>query len=153
VQKQRQRSTEGSGGWVYCLGRVRPAVVVVLTALGIWCRPAMRSRVRSWPGCVDAHKGAIRRRRLQQQTEQAWCLTLTTHAVITWMTEYLGLAVDQLRGQGRRVDEEILAHMSPRAQREHRPVRHHHRRHRGRTRPTRPHPTHPPVTDHYASRR
>ncbi len=60
-----------------------------------------------------AHKGTIRRRHLQQQTEQAWCLTLTTNAVITWMTEYLGLAVDQLRGQGRRVDEELLAHISP----------------------------------------
>jgi TnpA family transposase len=60
-----------------------------------------------------AHKGAIRRRHLQQQTEQAWCLTLTTNAVITWMTEYLGLAVDQIRGQGRRVDEELLVHISP----------------------------------------
>ena len=60
-----------------------------------------------------AHKGTVRRRHLQQQTEQAWCLTLVTTAVITWMTEYFGRAVDQLRGQGRRVDDELLAHVSP----------------------------------------
>lgn len=60
-----------------------------------------------------AHEGAIRRRHLQQQTEQAWCLTLTTSAVTTWTTEYLGLAVDELRMQGRRVDADLLGHMSP----------------------------------------
>jgi hypothetical protein len=98
-----------------------------------------------------AHKGAIRRRHLPQQTEQAWCLTLTTNAVITWMTEYLGLAVDQLRGQGCRVDEELLAHMSPAHSENIGLFRHHHRRHRGRTRPTRLH--RPPATAHYASRR
>jgi TnpA family transposase len=60
-----------------------------------------------------AHEGAVRRRHVQQQTEQAWCLTLATNAITAWMTEYLGLAVEQLRAQGRRVDEELLAHMSP----------------------------------------
>jgi len=29
------------------------------------------------------------------------------------MTEYLGLAVDQMRTQGRLVDETLLAHLSP----------------------------------------
>jgi len=29
------------------------------------------------------------------------------------MTEYLGLAAEQLRAQGRRVDDTLLAHMSP----------------------------------------
>jgi hypothetical protein len=33
----------------------------------------------------------VRRRHLQQQTEQAWCLTLATNAITTWTTEYLGL--------------------------------------------------------------
>lgn len=60
-----------------------------------------------------AHEGAIRRRHLQQQTEQAWCLTVSTNAVIAWMTEYLGLAVEHLRAQGRRVEQELLAHVSP----------------------------------------
>ena len=60
-----------------------------------------------------AHEGTFRRRHLEQQTEQAWCLTLVTNAVIAWTTEYYGLAVDQMRRQGRRVDDEVLAHISP----------------------------------------
>jgi TnpA family transposase len=60
-----------------------------------------------------AHEGAIRRRRLEQQTEQAWCLTLVTNAVVTWTTEYYGLAVTEMRAQGRQVEDEILAHISP----------------------------------------
>jgi TnpA family transposase len=60
-----------------------------------------------------AHEGAIRRRRLEQQTEQAWCLTLVTNAVVTWTTEYYGLAVTEMRAQGRQVENEILAHISP----------------------------------------
>jgi len=38
-----------------------------------------------------AHEGAIRRRHLQQQNDQAWCLTLAANAITAWMTEYLGL--------------------------------------------------------------
>ncbi|MEU4708174.1 Tn3 family transposase [Nocardia salmonicida] len=60
-----------------------------------------------------AHEGMIRARHLDGQTEQAWCLTLTTNAVIAWTTEYYGLAVEQMRRGGRRVDEEVLAHISP----------------------------------------
>ena len=60
-----------------------------------------------------AHEGAVRRHHLQAQTEQAWCLTLTTNAISTWTAEYLGLAVDQLRGQGRSVEDDLLAHLSP----------------------------------------
>lgn len=30
-----------------------------------------------------------------------------------WTTEYFGLAVDQLRRSGRRIDDEVLAHISP----------------------------------------
>jgi TnpA family transposase len=60
-----------------------------------------------------AHQGAVRGRHLIQQTEQAWCLTLLTNAVVGWTTEYYGLAVAQLRAEGRRVDDELLAHISP----------------------------------------
>ncbi|WSY18711.1 Tn3 family transposase (plasmid) [Embleya sp. NBC_00896] len=60
-----------------------------------------------------AHEGAIRARHLEQQTEQAWCLTLVTNAVVTWTTEYYGLAVESMRRSGRRVDDEVLAHISP----------------------------------------
>ncbi len=55
----------------------------------------------------------IRARQLEDQTEQAWCLTLATNAVIAWTTEYYGLAVDQIRRAGRRIDDEVLAHISP----------------------------------------
>jgi hypothetical protein len=60
-----------------------------------------------------AHEGAVRRRHLQDQTEQAWCLTIATNAISTWTAEYLGLAVQQFRDQGRFIDDELLAHISP----------------------------------------
>ncbi len=60
-----------------------------------------------------AHEGTIRARHLEAQTEQAWCLTLVTNAVVAWTTEYYGLAVDSMRAAGRRVDDEVLAHISP----------------------------------------
>ena len=78
-----------------------------------------------------AHEGAVRARHLEQQTEQAWCLTLVTNAVIAWTTEYYGLAVESMRTAGRRVDEEVLARISPGAQRGHQLLRIHRRRHRG----------------------
>jgi len=50
---------------------------------------------------------------LADQTEQAWCLTVLTNAVICWTTEYYQLAVQQLRAEGRDVPDEVLAHISP----------------------------------------
>ncbi len=44
-----------------------------------------------------AHEGTVRARHLEQQTEQAWCLTLVTNAVAAWTTEYYGLAVGSMR--------------------------------------------------------
>lgn len=58
-------------------------------------------------------KARFRARHLEAQTEQAWCLTLATNAVSAWTTEYYGLAVDQMRRQGRRIDADVLAHISP----------------------------------------
>ncbi|SUD48626.1 Transposase and inactivated derivatives, TnpA family [Nocardia otitidiscaviarum] len=60
-----------------------------------------------------AHEGTIRARQLADQTEQAWCLTLATNAVIAWTTEYYCLAVAQMRRAGHRIDDEVLAHISP----------------------------------------
>ncbi len=60
-----------------------------------------------------AHEGTVRARQLQAQTEQAWCLTLVTNAVVAWTTEYYGLAVASMRAAGRRVEDEVLAHISP----------------------------------------
>jgi TnpA family transposase len=48
-----------------------------------------------------------------EQTEQMWCLTLATNAVVTWTTEYHGLAVTALRRAGRDVDDAMLAHIWP----------------------------------------
>ena len=32
---------------------------------------------------------------------------------MAWTTEYYGLAVESLRADGRRIDDEVLAHISP----------------------------------------
>ncbi len=42
-----------------------------------------------------------------------WCLTLATNAVVTWTTEYHGLAVAALRRGGRHIDDAVLAHIWP----------------------------------------
>ncbi len=60
-----------------------------------------------------ANQGTIGKAHADQQTEQAWCLTLLTNAVVTWTTEYYQLAVEQLRADGREVPDEVLAHISP----------------------------------------
>lgn len=60
---------------------------------------------------VHVQQGILRRRYHEQQTEQMWCLTLVTNAVVCWMTEYLGLAVATLRDGGRHLDDEILGHV------------------------------------------
>ncbi|MFD0350753.1 Tn3 family transposase [Kitasatospora aburaviensis] len=60
-----------------------------------------------------ADQGIVRGRHREQQNEQAWCLTVVTNSVVAWHTEYLGLAVAQLRRAGRAIDDEVLAHISP----------------------------------------
>jgi len=57
--------------------------------------------------------GKMTRHHHEQQTEQAWCLTVVTNAIICWMTEYLGLAVEERRASGITIDDPILAHLSP----------------------------------------
>ena len=32
---------------------------------------------------------------------------------MTWTTEYYGLAVAEMRAEGRRIDDEVLTHISP----------------------------------------
>ena len=60
-----------------------------------------------------AGEGALRRRHHEEQTEQMWCLTLATNAIVTWTTEYHGLAVTALRRAGRDIDDAVLAHIWP----------------------------------------
>ncbi|GAA3097768.1 Tn3 family transposase [Streptosporangium carneum] len=52
-----------------------------------------------------AQQGAIVRPHLQDQTEQAWCLTLLTDSVICWTTECYSKAIAAQRAQGRDVPE------------------------------------------------
>ena len=42
-----------------------------------------------------------------------WCLTLAPNAIVCWPTEYHGLGVAALRRTGRKVDDEVLAHIRP----------------------------------------
>jgi len=60
-----------------------------------------------------AHEGQIRHRHHEDQSEQALCLTVVTNAIVAWTTEYLGLAVAELRAGGRQIDDAVLAHISP----------------------------------------
>jgi len=60
-----------------------------------------------------AHEGKVRHRQHEDQSEQALCLSVVTNAIVAWTTEYLGLAVAELRSGGRRIDDEVLAHVSP----------------------------------------
>jgi hypothetical protein len=38
---------------------------------------------------------------------------VVTNAIVAWTTEYLGLAVAELRAGGRQIDDAVLAHISP----------------------------------------
>ncbi|WP_220447666.1 Tn3 family transposase [Nonomuraea diastatica] len=60
-----------------------------------------------------AQQGAVTKPALADQTDQAWCLTVLTNAVINWTTEYYSLAVRQLRATGRDIHDALLAHISP----------------------------------------
>ncbi|GAA3466526.1 hypothetical protein GCM10018965_010780 [Nonomuraea roseola] len=60
-----------------------------------------------------AQQGTIVRPHLQDQTEQSWCLTILTNAVITWTTEYYGMGIAELREQGREVPDELLSFIAP----------------------------------------
>lgn len=65
-----------------------------------------------------AHQGHVRRRHLDDQIDQALCLTLVTNACVLWTTTYLADALDALRMEGHDVDDEIAAHLTP-AQHDH----------------------------------
>jgi TnpA family transposase len=47
-----------------------------------------------------AHEGHVRRRHLDDQVDQALCLTLVTNAAVLWTTTYLDDALDLLRAEG-----------------------------------------------------
>ncbi len=65
-----------------------------------------------------AHQGQVRRRHLDDQVDQALCLTLVTNAAVLWTTTYLGHALDALRDDGVEVTDDFAAHLTP-AQHDH----------------------------------
>jgi Tn3 transposase DDE domain len=65
-----------------------------------------------------AHQGHIRNHHLDDQVDQALCLTLVTNAAVLWTTTYIGDALDALRAEGHAVPGEAAAHVTP-AQHEH----------------------------------
>jgi hypothetical protein len=60
-----------------------------------------------------AHQGHVRRRHLDDQVDQALCLTLVTNTAVLWTTTYLGDALDALRADGYNVTDETAAHLTP----------------------------------------
>jgi len=65
-----------------------------------------------------AHQGHVRRRHLDDQVDQALCLTLVTNTAVLWTTTYIGDALDALRADGYPVTDEHAAHLTP-AQHDH----------------------------------
>jgi TnpA family transposase len=55
----------------------------------------------------------VRRRHLDEQTNQARCLNLVSNAVITWNTVYIAEVLRQLRSAGHVVTPEAVAHLAP----------------------------------------
>jgi TnpA family transposase len=55
----------------------------------------------------------VRRRHLDDQVDQALCLTLVTNATVLWATTYLGDALDALRADGYHVTDEAAARLTP----------------------------------------
>jgi TnpA family transposase len=60
-----------------------------------------------------ANQGQIRRRALEDQTNQAQCLNLVTNAVVLWNTVYISAALEQLRADGHRFTDDDVVHLSP----------------------------------------
>ncbi|KAA1248544.1 Tn3 family transposase [Mycobacterium simiae] len=65
-----------------------------------------------------AHQGHVQRRHLDDQIDQALCLTLVTNACVLWTTTYLADTLDALRSDGIEAIDETAAHLTP-AQHDH----------------------------------
>src|SRR5205814_8409538 len=60
-----------------------------------------------------ANKGVLRKKQDEELRNQAGCLNLVTNAVVTWNTVYMAAVIEQLRAEGRPVNEEDIARLSP----------------------------------------
>jgi TnpA family transposase len=65
-----------------------------------------------------AHQGHVRRRHLDDQVDQALCLTLVTNACVLWTTTYLADVLAALQSESFPVADEDAAHLTP-AQHDH----------------------------------
>jgi TnpA family transposase len=60
-----------------------------------------------------ANEAQIRKRHPEDQLNQAACLNLVTNAVIVWNTVYMWAVMEQLKKEGRQVEEADVKHLSP----------------------------------------
>ncbi len=60
-----------------------------------------------------ANKSVLRKKQEEQLQNQAACLNLVTNAVVTWNTVYMTAVIEQLRAEGKTVNEEDIARLWP----------------------------------------
>lgn len=72
-------------------------------------RPLLPSQ-SCW-GCSPP--GELRRAYREGQEDQLGALGLVLNAIVVWNTRYMGLALDELRPVGRRIDPEDIDRLSP----------------------------------------
>ncbi len=60
-----------------------------------------------------ANLGRLYRRQYEEQVNQASCLNLVTNAVVIWNTVYMTAVLEQLKKEGRPVNEADIVHLSP----------------------------------------
>ena len=60
-----------------------------------------------------ANKGTLRKKQEEELRNQAGCLNLVTNAVVTWNTVYMAAVIEQLRAEGKTVNDEDIARLSP----------------------------------------
>ena len=60
-----------------------------------------------------ANEAHIRKRHYDTQLNQAGCLNLVTNAIVVWNTVYMWEVIEQLRREGREINEDDISHLSP----------------------------------------
>lgn len=86
--------------------------------------PALRRRVQAGLNKGEARNalaravfmhrlGEIRDRRMENQSYRASGLTLLTAAITLWNTVYMERAIDSLKKQGIKINDQLLSHLSP----------------------------------------
>jgi TnpA family transposase len=60
-----------------------------------------------------SNKATFRRKQEEELRNQAGCLNLVTNAVATWNTVYMAAVIERLRSEGKTVNDEDIARLSP----------------------------------------